>query len=168
MNLFSPESWRSLTLYSRSAESLPESILRPIVGPVWGYRWRARLAVRHVARKGAVLVRLDTSAEEAQLSVALADASFAHVNLERARRLRQNDSVTSDNPMARGMNLAGFSETAAPQAPNAASRSFSSSRVPTQIQAVQSTLNRSRSAVRSVYDQNRTMAAEYQGCRTQR
>ncbi len=38
------------------AKVRPESILRPIVGPVWGYRWRARLAVRHVARKGAVLV----------------------------------------------------------------------------------------------------------------
>ncbi len=44
-----------------------------------------------LVKRGAVLVRLDTSAEEAQLSVALADASFAHVNLERANRLRQNE-----------------------------------------------------------------------------
>jgi membrane fusion protein, multidrug efflux system len=42
-------------------------------------------------KHGAVLVRLDTSAEEAQLSAAVADAHFAHVNLERARRLRQNE-----------------------------------------------------------------------------
>jgi 23S rRNA (uracil1939-C5)-methyltransferase len=33
-----------------------ESILRPIEGPAWGYRYRARLAVRHVRKKGTVLV----------------------------------------------------------------------------------------------------------------
>ena len=33
-----------------------ESILRPIEGPPWGYRWRARFSVRHVHKKGAVLV----------------------------------------------------------------------------------------------------------------
>ncbi len=33
-----------------------DEILRPLAGPVWGYRSRARLAVRHVARKGTVLV----------------------------------------------------------------------------------------------------------------
>ena len=34
----------------------PEQVLRPIEGPTWGYRYRARLSVRHVAKKGAVLV----------------------------------------------------------------------------------------------------------------
>lgn len=33
-----------------------DSILRPIAGPSWGYRYRARLSVRHVPRKGGVLV----------------------------------------------------------------------------------------------------------------
>jgi 23S rRNA (uracil1939-C5)-methyltransferase len=33
-----------------------ESILRAIEGPPWGYRWRARFSVRHVRKKGAVLV----------------------------------------------------------------------------------------------------------------
>ena len=33
-----------------------ERILRPIEGPAWGYRFRARLSVRYVARKGVVLV----------------------------------------------------------------------------------------------------------------
>ena len=33
-----------------------ENILRPIQGPAWGYRYRARLSVRHVHKKGAVLV----------------------------------------------------------------------------------------------------------------
>jgi 23S rRNA (uracil1939-C5)-methyltransferase len=33
-----------------------ERMLRPIEGPAWGYRYRARLSVRHVAKKGTVLV----------------------------------------------------------------------------------------------------------------
>ena len=33
-----------------------ERVLRPIEGPPWGYRYRARLSVRHVAKKGKVLV----------------------------------------------------------------------------------------------------------------
>ena len=34
----------------------PENILRPIYGPAWGYRYRARLSVRDVLKKGTVLV----------------------------------------------------------------------------------------------------------------
>jgi len=34
----------------------PDQLLRPIEGPTWGYRWRARLSVRHVAKKGTVLI----------------------------------------------------------------------------------------------------------------
>ena len=33
-----------------------ENIMRPMYGPTWGYRYRARLSVRHVAKKGTVLV----------------------------------------------------------------------------------------------------------------
>ncbi|OYT99726.1 MAG: 23S rRNA (uracil(1939)-C(5))-methyltransferase [Burkholderiales bacterium PBB1] len=33
-----------------------EQLLRPIEGPAWGYRYRARLSVRHVVKKGKVLV----------------------------------------------------------------------------------------------------------------
>jgi len=33
-----------------------ERVLRPIEGPSWGYRYRARLSVRYVAKKGGVLV----------------------------------------------------------------------------------------------------------------
>jgi len=33
-----------------------EMMLRPIEGPAWGYRYRARLSVRYVAKKGHVLV----------------------------------------------------------------------------------------------------------------
>jgi 23S rRNA (uracil1939-C5)-methyltransferase len=32
------------------------TVLRPLQGPAWGYRHRARLSVRHVAKKGTVLV----------------------------------------------------------------------------------------------------------------
>ncbi|MEY2735503.1 MAG: putative rRNA (Uracil-5-)-methyltransferase rumA rRNA(M-5-U1939)-methyltransferase, partial [Pseudomonadota bacterium] len=38
------------------AKVRPERMLRPIEGPAWGYRWRARLSVRHVRKKGAVLI----------------------------------------------------------------------------------------------------------------
>jgi 23S rRNA (uracil1939-C5)-methyltransferase len=38
------------------AKVRPEQILRPIEGPAWGYRFRARLSVRHVVKKGTVLV----------------------------------------------------------------------------------------------------------------
>jgi 23S rRNA (uracil1939-C5)-methyltransferase len=33
-----------------------ETMLRPIYGPTWGYRYRARLSVRNVRKKGGVLV----------------------------------------------------------------------------------------------------------------
>lgn len=33
-----------------------ETLLRPIEGPAWGYRYRARLSVRHVLKKGVVLI----------------------------------------------------------------------------------------------------------------
>jgi 23S rRNA (uracil1939-C5)-methyltransferase len=34
----------------------PELMMRPMYGPTWGYRYRARLSVRHVEKKGGVLV----------------------------------------------------------------------------------------------------------------
>jgi 23S rRNA (uracil1939-C5)-methyltransferase len=34
----------------------PETMLRPIEGPAWGYRYRARLSVRYVVKKGEVLI----------------------------------------------------------------------------------------------------------------
>jgi membrane fusion protein (multidrug efflux system) len=45
-------------------------------------------------KQGAVLVRLDTSTEEAQLVAARAEATLARLNLERARSLRQGDVNT--------------------------------------------------------------------------
>lgn len=34
----------------------PETMLRPVHGPTWGYRYRARISVRNVPKKGGVLV----------------------------------------------------------------------------------------------------------------
>jgi 23S rRNA (uracil1939-C5)-methyltransferase len=34
----------------------PLTVMRPMYGPTWGYRYRARLSVRHVAKKDTVLV----------------------------------------------------------------------------------------------------------------
>lgn len=34
----------------------PEMVLRPIYGPTWAYRYRARISVRNVIKKGSVLV----------------------------------------------------------------------------------------------------------------
>ncbi len=38
------------------AKVKPEVVLRPISGPSWGYRYRARLSVRYVIKKGEVLI----------------------------------------------------------------------------------------------------------------
>jgi membrane fusion protein (multidrug efflux system) len=43
-------------------------------------------------KRGAVLVRLDTSAEEAQLASAQAEASLARLNAERAKKLREGEA----------------------------------------------------------------------------
>lgn len=45
-------------------------------------------------RKGTVLVRLDTSAEQAQLAAASAEAALAKLSLQRARTLRASESST--------------------------------------------------------------------------
>ena len=34
----------------------PQQMMRPLEGPAWHYRYRARLSVRHVVKKGAVLI----------------------------------------------------------------------------------------------------------------
>ena len=51
-----PSSARSRTRCGISARVRAELLLPPIHGPAWGYRHRARLSVRHVAKKGGVLV----------------------------------------------------------------------------------------------------------------
>ena len=41
---------------ARIGRVTPSSLLPPVYGPAWGYRTRARLSVRHVPKKGGVLV----------------------------------------------------------------------------------------------------------------
>ena len=60
----------------------PERVLRPIEGPAWRYRHRARLAVRHVVKKGGVLVGF----HEAQSSY-VADMDSCEVVPEHVSRL---------------------------------------------------------------------------------
>ena len=55
--------------------------------------------------KGSILIRLDTSTEQAQLQSARADAALAKINFERARKLRQTGANTQseyDTAAARG------------------------------------------------------------------
>jgi 23S rRNA (uracil1939-C5)-methyltransferase len=52
----------------------PETLLRPIEGPAWGYRYRARLSVRHVHKKGEVLIGFHE-----RKSRYLADMQVCHV-----------------------------------------------------------------------------------------
>ncbi|MBV8210274.1 MAG: 23S rRNA (uracil(1939)-C(5))-methyltransferase RlmD [Burkholderiaceae bacterium] len=52
----------------------PAQILRPIAGPAWGYRHRARLSVRYVARRGEALVGFHERA-----SSFVADIARCHV-----------------------------------------------------------------------------------------
>jgi 23S rRNA (uracil1939-C5)-methyltransferase len=42
--------------FERIGKVRPERWLPPLTGPIWGYRRRARLAVKHVPKKGGVLV----------------------------------------------------------------------------------------------------------------
>ncbi|MFN3564961.1 MAG: TRAM domain-containing protein, partial [Burkholderiaceae bacterium] len=59
-----------------------ERIVRPIVGPAWHYRHRARLAVRDVAKKGGVLVGFHERS-----SSYVADMRECHVLPERVSAL---------------------------------------------------------------------------------
>ncbi|MBD8532527.1 MULTISPECIES: 23S rRNA (uracil(1939)-C(5))-methyltransferase RlmD [unclassified Massilia] len=51
-----------------------ETIMRPMYGPTWGYRFRARLSVRWVAKKETVLVGFHERA-----SAFVADITFCHI-----------------------------------------------------------------------------------------
>ncbi|HUS25553.1 MAG TPA: TRAM domain-containing protein, partial [Candidatus Binatia bacterium] len=45
-----------LDALARIGGLVPEIVAAPVTGPAWGYRRRARLSVKHVPRKGGVLV----------------------------------------------------------------------------------------------------------------
>ena len=60
----------------------PERVLRPIGGPAWRYRYRARLSVRDIAKKGGVLVGFHERA-----SSYVADMDSCEILPERVSRL---------------------------------------------------------------------------------
>jgi len=45
-----------LETLAKIGKTVPETIIPPITGPVWGYRRKARLGVRYVLKKGGVLL----------------------------------------------------------------------------------------------------------------
>jgi 23S rRNA (uracil1939-C5)-methyltransferase len=57
-----------------------ERMLRPIEGPAWGYRQRARLSVRYVAKKGTVLVGFHERKSSFVADIASCDVLPAHVS----------------------------------------------------------------------------------------
>ncbi len=59
---------------ARIGRVAPDVMLPPIEGPAWGYRYRARLSVRHVPKKGGVLVGFHE-----RKSSFVADMSECHV-----------------------------------------------------------------------------------------
>ena len=58
----------------------PERILRPMHGPSWGYRQRARLSVRHVVKKGTVLVGFHERKSSFVADIASCDVLPRHVS----------------------------------------------------------------------------------------
>ncbi len=60
----------------------PDIVYRPIYGPSWGYRYRARLSVRHVVKKGGVLVGFHE-----KRSSFVADMRECHVLPEKVSKL---------------------------------------------------------------------------------
>ena len=68
--------------FARIGRVRPEIMLPPIEGPAWGYRYRARLSVRHVAKKGGVLIGFHE-----RKSSYVADMTECHVLPPRVSRL---------------------------------------------------------------------------------
>ena len=58
----------------------PERVLRPMQGPDWRYRQRARLSVRHVAKKGTVLVGFHERKSSFVADIASCDVLPRHVS----------------------------------------------------------------------------------------
>jgi 23S rRNA (uracil1939-C5)-methyltransferase len=58
----------------------PDRVLRPIEGPAWNYRERARLSVRHVVKKGTVLVGFHERKSSFVAEIASCDVLPKHVS----------------------------------------------------------------------------------------
>ena len=58
----------------------PECMLRPVAGPAWRYRFRARFSVRHVPKKGGVLVGFHERASSYVADMHQCEVVPAHVS----------------------------------------------------------------------------------------
>jgi 23S rRNA (uracil1939-C5)-methyltransferase len=78
----------------------PDTMLRPIYGPTWGYRYRARLSVRHVVKKGGVLVGFHERKSSFVADIKSCDILPPHVSdlLIPLRRLIESLSVPERTP----------------------------------------------------------------------
>jgi 23S rRNA (uracil1939-C5)-methyltransferase len=78
----------------------PEQVLRPIAGPSWRYRHRARLTVRYVAKKGGVLVGFHERASSYVADMASCEVLPARVSalLRPLRQLVESLSIRDRLP----------------------------------------------------------------------
>ena len=82
------------------ARTRPAHVLPPIVGPAWGYRYRARLTVRNVAKKGGVLVGFHERGSSYVADMTECHTLPPHVSalLPRLRRLVEGLSIKERLP----------------------------------------------------------------------
>ena len=82
------------------ARTRPERMLPPIVGQPWGYRFRARLTVRHVPKKGGVLVGFHERGSSYVADMTECHTMPAHVSalLPKLRRLVEELSIRDRLP----------------------------------------------------------------------
>jgi 23S rRNA (uracil1939-C5)-methyltransferase len=77
-----------------------ETMMRPIYGPTWGYRYRARLSVRNVRKKGGVLVGFHERKSSFIADMETCEILPAHVSamLVPLRRLVESLSIFEQMP----------------------------------------------------------------------
>ncbi|TMS57465.1 23S rRNA (uracil(1939)-C(5))-methyltransferase RlmD [Imbroritus primus] len=78
----------------------PDRIMRPIAGPSWGYRYRARLSVRYVPSKGGVLIGFHQKKSSYIVNMTRCEILPPHVSalLMPLRKLIENLSVRERMP----------------------------------------------------------------------
>lgn len=78
----------------------PETMLSPIHGPTWGYRTRARLSVRHVPKKGGVLVGFHERRSSYVADMTSCEVVLPHISalLPKLRRLVESLTIRDRLP----------------------------------------------------------------------
>ncbi len=92
----------------------PDNLLRPLEGPAWHYRYRARLSVRHVVKKGTVLIGFHERKSRyladmqvcpvlpKQVSEMLMPLRALIGSMDRARHARRSNWPAVTHPIPRG------------------------------------------------------------------